>query len=680
MPHATHHVFFSYSRADNRHPVDERGRGWVTAFRDRLVAQHRAYSGRDLKIFFDQEEIVHGTDWRARLGQGLRTSNLFLAFLSENYIRSENCRWEWIEYLRREHTLARGDDGIATIYFVTVPPMPGADTDDPEAMAALEEEFRADEAIRRWLDEIREDLQRRQLYVDSQATGRHPKAAFDLRWWFPKGPTILTELDAAERLEELRQNPQSDEHGLVTLADRLEELDKHIATRLDRCLLADLAPGNLGASYPHFVGRHRELRKLHETLVTDRRGLVTAAHGLGGQGKTALAIQYAFAYAEFYAAGGRWIVGAEGKKTMAACLVDLASEPALKLTIPENLQGDDKRAAGWVLEQLEAKTLKRSETLRDHLWENADRQSGEKDRLPSLVPRCLIVLDNVDQPELLSAEQVALLPMEEWLEVVVTTRLDPKAFGGATGGQRIKPIEVDSLPTPDALALLQSFRAFKTPDEEKEAKALVEALGGYTLVVEVVGAYLGAYPEVAPGAFVERLKKEGLLDVDRLTSDAQVKDAVRHREKQLGIILDATLERVEANPAARTLLDCAAFMAPDHVVTDWLWSAAATSHPELAQEPEPGYRNERMEAWRLLEGLRLLTPALDEDADASSVARRRDSIPPLVRIHRMTAAHLRSRMDASRCEVVSEIVAKCIFQRAGEFEHFSPRDADGDYS
>jgi len=45
------------------------------------------------------------------LGEGVRQSRLFLAFLSPNYLISKNCLWEWQEYLRREHSAARGDDG-----------------------------------------------------------------------------------------------------------------------------------------------------------------------------------------------------------------------------------------------------------------------------------------------------------------------------------------------------------------------------------------------------------------------------------------------------------------------------------------------------------------------------------------------------------------------------------------
>jgi len=355
MPHPQHHLFLSYSRKDNI-PKHGTGEGWITAFYRRLQAQHKAAAGHELKIFFDTEEIDHGSDWKTRLGQGLRTSRLFLAFLSPNYMRSPNCRWEWEEYLRREHSLARGEDGIRTIFFEIVPGIPGVDGDSVRAIAA---ELRADHEIARWLDMITEELARRNAYLDAHeklaaAGGLHPKAAFDLRPWFKLGPQVLAELDAAERLAELRRNPERDINDVVTLAERLKAMDEHISTRLDRCLLADLAPGklSLGRSYPHFVGRHKELRQLHQSLIADKIGLVTAVHGLGGQGKTALAIQYAHAYADFYAAGGRWVIPCEGVASIAAAMMRLATQVELQFEVPPDVQADPVATVQFVLWRL----------------------------------------------------------------------------------------------------------------------------------------------------------------------------------------------------------------------------------------------------------------------------------------------------------------------------------------
>ena len=273
------------------------------------------------------------------------------------------------------------------------------------------------------------------------------------------------------------------------MAQRLDELDKRIATRLDRCLLADFAPGgqSLGRSYPHFVGRHRELRDLHRALITERMGVVTAVHGLGGQGKTALAIQYAHAYAEFYAAGGRWVVPCEGVNTMPEALLLLARQPGLEFQIPGELQNDPRLAAQFVLRQLELFTRQNADGLLDRLQQDREVMS-ETSRLPGVEPRLLVIFDNVDQPSLLAADQTALLPQAEWFETIVTTRLDPSKFGIAQSDLRTIP--VDSLPIDDAVALMRDFQPqqrFASDGDEASARRLCEELGGFTLAVELIG-------------------------------------------------------------------------------------------------------------------------------------------------------------------------------------------------
>ena len=581
MPHPQHHLFLSYSRKDNI-PKHGTGEGWITAFYRRLQAQHKAAAGHELKIFFDTEEIDHGSDWKTRLGQGLRTSRLFLAFLSPNYMRSPNCRWEWEEYLRREHSLARGEDGIRTIFFEIVPGIPGVDGDSVRAIAA---ELRADHEIARWLDMITEELARRNAYLDAHeklaaAGGLHPKAAFDLRPWFKLGPQVLAELDAAERLAELRRNPERDINDVVTLAERLKAMDEHISTRLDRCLLADLAPGklSLGRSYPHFVGRHKELRQLHQSLIADKIGLVTAVHGLGGQGKTALAIQYAHAYADFYAAGGRWVIPCEGVASIAAAMMRLATQVELQFEVPPDVQADPVATVQFVLWRLEQRMHRNATELPDRLRTDRERMSGDEN-LPQIEPRTLVILDNVDQPGLLSAQHLALLPQSEWFELVVTTRLDPERFGI---GKDLRPIPVDSLPLDDAVALIRDFQPnqqFASAADEAGAKRLCEILGGFTLSVELAAAYLGEHPDVRPGNYCELLLKQGLPTADQLAVESEVAAQIRHREKQLAVVADWTLSRLDQR--ALCVLQYAAFLEPDSLMMDWLRQLAGERYPEV---------------------------------------------------------------------------------------------------
>jgi hypothetical protein len=74
------------------------------------------------------------------------------------------------------------------------------------------------------------------------------------------------------------------------------------------------------AHNPHFIGRGSSLRTLRENFVKPGHiGVVTAVNGIGGLGKTALAIEYAHAFADEYG-GGRWQVRCAGKDDLRLAL------------------------------------------------------------------------------------------------------------------------------------------------------------------------------------------------------------------------------------------------------------------------------------------------------------------------------------------------------------------------
>jgi hypothetical protein len=88
------------------------------------------------------------------------------------------------------------------------------------------------------------------------------------------------------------------------------------------------------ARNPNFVGREYLLEALHEALASGQPGArVQALTGLGGVGKTQLALEYAYRYAGDYEAV--WWVRAEEPATLAAEYAQLAGPaglPAANLT------------------------------------------------------------------------------------------------------------------------------------------------------------------------------------------------------------------------------------------------------------------------------------------------------------------------------------------------------------
>ncbi len=560
-------IFLSYSRKDNV-PSDsaqeQAAIGWVTALRDQILQDHRQFSTEPLRIFFDQDDIRDMDDWRHRILHGLRSSKILLVCLSPNYFASEYCQWEWDEYVRRQVHQLMGSESVATVYFVEVP---GSN----------------------------EQLNARRL--DELLRGNFT----DIRPWFSTGVRALQETEVQRRMAKLGES---------------------LWQRLQRARRAMGVPGNLRWQNPHFVGRRDELRKLHEQLGKGAVGVVTAVMGLGGQGKTELAVAYAHAWADCYPAG-LWSLAAEGKKELLPLIGNLAWERALGFSPTEAEKNDPVLLGRGVLEHLKT------------------RAAAVRERDPDQGAAALLLLDNVSEAELLSPAQLATLPGgmgADWLRIVATTRLDLREQK-----DRLAILPVDALDEETALSLIRDHQQpreaqrqivadfnlghpqFASAVEEAAAREIVRALGGFTLAVEQVALYLGLHPEVTPSSFLKTLQDRGLPIADTLpTRDPDVAAQMLTQSKQLGLILDATLAMLDA--PARTALQFAALLPPDCVPWPWLRELTLKRHPELAAADDLG-ADPWLAVQRRLSGLRLLTSG-DQ--------------PEIARIHRLVAVHLRT--------------------------------------
>jgi len=547
-------LFVSYSRKDNQ-------QGQITALREQIEADYLAFAGEDLRCFFDLDAIASMDDWRHRILQGLSESSILLLVLSPAYLDSPYCEWEIVEFLKYEHARSVGGQGVSPVYFVEIP---GLNDPDFEVRAAS------------WVARV----------------GRRNRV--DLRPWFTEGRGALQRLDVRTRLEELK----------LSLHDRL--------TRLRRLRNA---PGNLPAHNPRFVGRDAEMERLHESVALGRFGVLTTVQGVGGLGKSALAIQYACAYAHFYP-GGRWIVGCAGQTSLAAALRGLDLD--LKITFDESEKRDDVKAARRVLAELE----RRAE-------EGARARAGEK-QPPE--PRTLLLLDNVDSGALLQPPDSELISGRPWLRVLATTRLGADELGGDEGSRSL--LTIDELPDPDALRLIESYQPegrFCNDQERTAALGLVRLLGGFTLAVEVVALHLGERAgRVTCAAFLARMEKEGLGRLDDGVGQ-QTKGGLRHGEKLLGPTLQPTLDLL--SEPERRVLGYAALLPPDTIPVPWLRALVAVDYPELARDAEPGYEDPWLAVVNHLLGLRLLQ-MLDLDPATRT--------PRLVRMHRVVQEVVRT--------------------------------------
>ncbi|MEM8641839.1 MAG: tetratricopeptide repeat protein, partial [Cyanobacteria bacterium P01_G01_bin.54] len=227
-------------------------------------------------------------------------------------------------------------------------------------------------------------------------------------------------------------------------------------------------PKNLPLSHARiFVGRENALTTLHQQLQGTDRVAIASVTGMGGVGKTELALQYARANASSYPAGLCWLSARE---------VDLGAQilafgrKQLGLEAPDTLD-NLKDQVEW-------------------FWANWRPPTGA----------ALVVLDDVADYGTIRD----YLPSETRFKVVCTTRLQTLSLGF----ERL-PLEV--LEPQDALKLLRSLAGDeRVKAEPEQAVQLCGWVGWLPLGLELVGQYLHQRQTVSLGKMLERLDKKRL--------------------------------------------------------------------------------------------------------------------------------------------------------------------------
>ena len=490
-------VFISYSRKDNEPD-------WLSGFVSELKNRHREFAGRELQVFFDRDEIQTGDQWRHRILGALRDSAYMLAVVSPNYFASQYCRWEFDEFGSREFERFAVGEAIGPIYWVEVPNFPDRPADDWQV-----------------------DLSRRNV-----------TPAVALRKW-DEG------LEEALRQRDVEQRLAFHADGIVrTVEDRIKRRD-----------LALNSPTNLdNALTPNFVGRSRELVRIHESLAFGAVGAITSVQGIGGIGKTELAFAYAKAYAHEYP-GGRWLVACEGRTDMKDAL---AHAMATTWEIPAR-SADVSAEMRWAvfLQKLDA------------------------------AGKTLFVLDNVSEREALSAKNLRGLPSHDRAAFLVTTRL-----GCRTRPSELDVLDLDRLEPADGIALLRRFRPESDSPADFEVFAhLVERVGGHALALEAIGVYLRENPEITLAAYQAWFDREMLEALAALSGDPG-HNTTMHGEVLVGRLLAPTLERLEAeSPLAMQTARIAAFLPPDTVYEPWLRELVVKGDQEQLSSPNPGVKS-----------------------------------------------------------------------------------------
>ncbi|MEH2447378.1 MAG: tetratricopeptide repeat protein, partial [Nostoc sp.] len=215
-----------------------------------------------------------------------------------------------------------------------------------------------------------------------------------------------------------------------------------------------------------FVGREDELQTLHQMLQENNQVAIAAIAGMGGLGKTELALQYAMAHREIYKGGICWLLvkaGDVGIQVVQFARTQLDLNPPEDLDLPAQVQYCFR------------------------LWREGN---------------VLLVLDDVGEYQ--QVKPYLPLPSSRF-KVLITTRQHL--------GASIKVLSLDVLQPKAALELLKSF--FKeTPQRiEQElavANQLCEWLGYLPLGLELVGRYLARKQDLSFTEMLRRLEKKRL--------------------------------------------------------------------------------------------------------------------------------------------------------------------------
>ncbi len=270
---------------------------------------------------------------------------------------------------------------------------------------------------------------------------------------------------------------------------------------------------------PLFMGREATLDELRAALTADKKLAVAgrALHGLGGVGKTRLAIEYAWRHKDDHSA--LLFVRAEDEAALSANLAALAGAKVLDL--PEKEAREDATKVEAVLRWLEAH------------------------------PTWLLILDNVDEEAARNAV-IKLMPQLKGGHVIVTAR-------AANFPETIRTLELDVLDEDAATRFLLERTAGDrdmAKDDEVFARALARELGGLALGLEQAGAYIAAERI----GFARYLK---LWNESREKALAWSDPSLTGSERTLATTWETSVARL--TPESRRLFDRLAMLAPEPI-------------------------------------------------------------------------------------------------------------------
>ncbi|WP_429420994.1 BTAD domain-containing putative transcriptional regulator [Nocardia sp. GAS34] len=317
------------------------------------------------------------------------------------------------------------------------------------AVAELEALVRAEPHGERWHELLMLALHRAGRRVEALEAYRHARRVLADELGLEPGP----------RLTRLHQQILSAEPPVVTSESHSPEPDFHLPR----------VPAQLPPDIADFVGRDDLLEELTEALGADSgRRAVVAITGMGGIGKTTLAVHLAHRVRRSYPDGLLYLDlgGTDEDPRSTDVLVEAAS-----------------RSLGVELSELSLDPAERTGLWRDIIANK----------------RVLLVLDNARNVDQLAP----LLPSTGAAGVLVTSRSSLAELFDA----RLVPLDVLA-PNESWMLLERMVSARRLSEEPDAAQEILRMCGDLPLPLRIVGARLASRPSWTLGAVAERLADE----------------------------------------------------------------------------------------------------------------------------------------------------------------------------